>query len=80
MYRNLFRDDLISIILNSNDLVFFVGSAISMFPPTNLPNGKELNLNIFKGLTYNDSYLSKFDKSFEDLLNANRDSGFNPLL
>ena len=39
---------LISEISSKDDIIFFVGSAISMFEPTNIPIGKELTLNILK--------------------------------
>ena len=44
-------DKLISEISSNDDVIFFVGSAISMFEPTNIPSGNALKLNIFSALT-----------------------------
>jgi len=74
--------ELISIVSFCDDLIFFVGSAVSMYPPTNLPNGKELSINLFKGLTNKkgeDEYLLKFNKIFEKILDSNEEFGKIPL-
>lgn len=68
-------DKLISEISYNDDIIFFVGSAISMFEPTNIPNGKELTLNILKALTkeHKRDFLQKYYEIFKQNLESNKE-------
>jgi len=50
-YKVLSTSDFVSRLLAERDLVFFTGSGISMWAPSNLPTGYELKKNLFRGIT-----------------------------
>lgn len=65
----------------NRDLIFFVGSAISMFEPTNIPSGSALNLNIFRALTKSlpKDKKDKYDEIFENNQDPSRGLVYIPL-
>jgi len=64
-------DKLINYIMNQEDLIFFVGAAISIWEPTNLPSGISLSRILFNGLTYKDDFLGELNRKFDEILNSN---------
>ena len=68
-------DKFISEISSKDDIIIFVGSAISMFEPTNIPIGKELTLNILKALTkdHKRDSLQKYYDIFEQNLESTKE-------
>lgn len=63
--------DRIKKLFQEDDIVFFVGAGISMWHPTNIPNGYEINRNIIESLYENLTFntISKFkQKYFENLM------------
>lgn len=79
MINKLKLEDFINYITKDKNLIFFVGSAISIYPPTNLLTGNELNINFFESLTYNDKFLLKYRDEFESIINSDREFGKIPL-
>lgn len=65
-YKVLNTKDFVSDILKEEDIVFFVGSGISMWHPSNLPTGYELKRNLFKGITSCKALNSYFEGIYND--------------
>lgn len=68
-------DDLILEISFNDNIIFFVGSAVSMSEPTNIPTGKELTLNILKALTkeHKRDFLQKYYDIFKQNLESTKE-------
>ena len=60
-YKVLETRPFVSALLEENEIVFFVGSGISMRDPSNLPTGYELKRNLFKGITSHKDLSVYFD-------------------
>lgn len=65
-YKVLDTKDFVPAILSEKNIVFFVGSGISMWNPSNLPTGYELKRNLFKGITTHKALNSYFDIVYND--------------
>jgi len=74
-------EDFIDNMINNEDLIFFVGSAISKFQPTNISEGKQLNMKLFKALTYDnkDKFLEQYNETFSKFNNTSDEFGCIPL-
>ena len=68
-YKVLNTKDFVSAILNEKEIVFFVGSGISMWHPSNLPTGYELKRSLFKGITSCKALNSYFEYIYNDDIN-----------
>lgn len=68
-YKVLETRPFVSALLEENEIVFFVGSGISMRDPSNLPAGYELKRNLFKGITSHKDLSVYFDGIYGDDVN-----------
>ncbi len=68
-YKVLETIPFVSALLEENEIVFFVGSGISMWDPSNLPTGYELKRNLFKGITSHKDLSVYFDGIYGNNVN-----------
>ena len=68
-YKVLETRPFVSALLEENEIVFFVGSGISMWDPSNSPTGYELKRNLFKGITSHKDLSVYFDGIYGDDVN-----------
>ena len=68
-YKVLETRAFVSALLKEDEIVFFVGSGISMWDPSNLPTGYELKRNLFKGITSHKDLSIYFNGIYNDNIN-----------